>query len=130
MKYVFVLKAGTLDFEKVEYTDKEVTERLEWYKDKIGCEWIEVVQLRGFIPNSCLIIDEEGELKSDPEINYIASLLYDTPVHGHPIVGNAVLCSQTYGINGVDTTGFDADTAAYIEQRFEEIKTKMEESEE
>lgn len=38
MKYVFILKSGTLDFEKVEYTDKEVTERLEWYKDKIGCE--------------------------------------------------------------------------------------------
>ena len=130
MKYVFVLKSGTLDFEKVEYTNKEVTERLEWYKDKIGCDWVEVVQLPRFIPNSCLIVDEDGLLKKDPEINYIASLLYDTPVHGNPIAGNAVLCSQKYGINGVDTTDFDADTAALIEQRFEEIKTKMEESEE
>ena len=122
MKYVFILKSGTLDFEKVEYTDKEVTERLEWYKDKIGCDWVEVVQLPFFKPNSCLIVDEERALKTDPEINYFASIFYRTPEHGQPIMGNAVLCTQTYGADGVDTTGFDADDAKEIEELLTAMK--------
>lgn len=123
MRYGFVLYAGKdRQFEKVEY----INDNLDWVKSKIGCEWIEVANLPLFIEKSCLIVDESGLIKSEkPELNYIGSVLYGTPEHGHPIVGNVMLCSQEWNEHGIDLVGFDIDTANEIEKlllQFQEVR--------
>src|SRR4029453_11773280 len=60
--------------------------------EAIGCDLIEVVDLRD---GTILIIDEEGKLKQDGEVNFLASFLAikNKAIHeGDVIVGNAVLC--------------------------------------
>ena len=127
MRYAFILYAGkTVSFKRVEYDlIGDVSKRLDWVKEQIGCEWVEVVNLPRFIENSCLLIDEEGLINTEnPELNYIGSVLYGTPQHGSPIVGNALLCTTQYVGDGYDTVGFDVDTAAEVEKLLKSMQAE------
>ena len=77
-----------------------------WYAKEIGCEWIEVVNPRGY--EYSLVIDEEGILNELP-VNPYASIMYGFNRHGVPIVGDALLMKSEYGPDGVDLTGLDDD---------------------
>lgn len=43
----------------------------------------------------CLLVNEEGLLLGLP-VNYLASYMYGTHMHGHPIVGDVVLMKNAY----------------------------------
>ncbi len=62
-------------------------------KEVGGC--IEVVHPKYLPEGLCMVIDDEGLLKGYA-INSIASILYGTPEHGHPIVGNAVILREGF----------------------------------
>ena len=64
-----------------------------------------------------ILVDESGRLKGLPE-NKIASLLYGTPIHGAPIVGDAFVCSEVY----VDYGGFpELDLVWLTEEQADEF---------
>lgn len=73
----------------------------------IGCDWIEVVHPIGLVYPYCIVCDEEGRLKDHQYINYAGSLLYDTPVHGQPIVGDIVIMKEIMTDEGPDIGGLD-----------------------
>lgn len=74
--------------------------------------YIEVVHPKYLPEGFCMVVDDEGRLKGSA-INSIASVLYGTPEHGQPIVGNAVILREGFvdgerdfvGLNDDDETG-------------------------
>lgn len=62
-------------------------------KEVGGC--IEVVHPKYLPEGLCMVVDDEGLLKGSA-INNIASVLYGTPEHGQPIVGNAVILREGF----------------------------------
>lgn len=58
--------------------------------------WIEIVHpigLRKALSNLCFVCNEEGLLRELP-LNVFGSILYGTPAHGNPIVGNIVIMRE------------------------------------
>lgn len=55
----------------------------------IGCRHIEIAQTNK--PGYIMVIDEEGKLADEPELNMFATILYRYREHD-VIVGNAVFC--------------------------------------
>lgn len=60
--------------------------------------YIEVVRPKYLPEGFCMVVDDEGRLKGSA-VNNIASVLYGTPEHGQPIVGNAVILREGF-VNG------------------------------
>lgn len=70
----------------------------------IGAQYIERVRVA---ENIAMAVDEEGLMDARKKFNPRASLLYGTPRHGSPIMGDAL-----FGIEGMATEGvewIDAD---------------------
>lgn len=80
-----------------------------------GIEWTEFVytQEKGII----VVCDEMGLLKKDSKINPLASYLYGTHKHGHPIVGDVILMKPVMTSDGPDFDFFeDTEIPALIER--------------
>lgn len=75
---------------------------LTWYYSQIGCRSIEVVRLNLKSKKQVLVIDEEGRLRKNPQLNYVASLLY-----GDIIYGTVLLCKEDLRDGEPDIVGFD-----------------------
>ena len=71
------------------------------------------------VPGQCvsMLIDEEGLLKEN-EPNVIGSYLYETDIHGHPIMGNILIVGEKWGSDGIDFCGIE-DSA------FEELEGQL-----
>lgn len=125
MRYAFVLYAGEeRQYKRIEYNlIDDVSKRLEYVKQHIGCEWLEVVKLPLLMSDACVLVDEEGLIKADkPELNLLASVLYGTAKHNHPIVGNALLCMVEHNGESYDTVGFDESVANHIEGLLKDLQ--------
>lgn len=92
MQKALLIKTGgngveTLDFPKDNH--------LDFYYKHLDCDLVDIVRPHGLdakeFPNFDLIVDDEGMLKDEPEVNTIASLLYGVVKHGQPIFGKAML---------------------------------------
>lgn len=103
---------------------KGQTRNLDWYYEKIGCDWIELV--RTPFDKKKLVIDEEGLLKDEPKTNMIASILYGAAIHGQPIVGNAILCDTKLTGEGEDLIGMTEDAATMIMKQLEGVSKVLE----
>lgn len=57
--------------------------------------YVEVVHPKYLPEGLCMVVDDEGLLKGSA-VNSIASVLYGTPEHGQPIVGNAVILREGF----------------------------------
>lgn len=75
-------------------------------KEVGGC--IEVVHPKYLPEGLCMVIDDEGLLKGF-SVNKIASVLYGTPEHGQPIVGNAVILREGFVDGERDFMSLDDD---------------------
>ena len=53
-----------------------------------------------------LLVDEEGLLKEN-HINTVASILYETDNHGHPIMGNVLIVGKKWFGSGISFCGID-----------------------
>ena len=69
-------------------------DELEYYYKHIECRCIDIVYVGDYL----LIVDDEGLLTDDPQINVIASILY-----GHPICGNVLIVKEGYNEDGEPT---------------------------
>ena len=79
---------------------------LEFYYEQIGCKTIEIVRISKNRTNKVFIVDEEGLLKENPEINAIASLIVKQPIYG-----NALLAKEGERNGEPDICGFEIKEA-------------------
>lgn len=84
---------------------------LEWCHRQIDTDLIENIYPRGLSKPYMLVADEEALLKDQPVINFLASWLYETQNHGHPICGTVLVMQQVINEHGFDTDGIPADKA-------------------
>lgn len=78
--------------------------------------YIEVVHPQMLPRPYCMIVNEEGLIYDFP-INAAGSVLYGTPEHGHPIVGNIVIMKIGNTPDGPDIIGLDErETEAFYNQ--------------
>ena len=75
--------------------------------------WIEIVRPGGLKKPFVMIVNEEGLIKELP-INIVGSLMYGTPVHGSPIVGNIVIMKEGWTSEGKDLIGLTDEELAQI----------------
>lgn len=75
--------------------------------DAIGAELVEIVQPKFLDDKYCIVCDESGLLKPDPQINIAASWLYGYQEHDCPIVGNIIIMKNVFTDDGIDTIGLD-----------------------
>ncbi len=68
--------------------------------------YIEVVHPKYLPEGLCMVVDDEGRLKGSA-VNNIASVLYGTPEHGQPIVGNAVILREGFVAGELDFMSLD-----------------------
>ena len=68
----------------------------------------------------CMIVNEEGLLIGLP-MNLVGSLMYGTPRHGAPIVGNIVLMKDGYTEEGPDIVGLEDDEIEALVRKVSEI---------
>ena len=68
--------------------------------------YTEVVHPKYLPEGLCMVVDDEGRLKGSA-INNIASVLYGTPEHGQPIVGNAVILREGFVAGELDFMSLD-----------------------
>lgn len=66
--------------------------------------WIEIVRPGGLKSPYVMVVNEEGLIKELP-INIAGSILYGTPAHGSPIVGNIVIMKEGWTDEGKDILG-------------------------
>ena len=66
--------------------------------------WIEIVRPGGLKSPYVMVVNEEGLIKELP-INIAGSILYGTPAHGSPIVGNIVIMKEGWTDDGKDLLG-------------------------
>lgn len=94
-------------------TVREFTSPLfESVGDAVG-GFIEVVHPRGLPQPYCMVVNEEGLLRGLP-YNAHGSLLYGTPDHGHPIVGDIVIMQEGWTDEGPDIVGLSDDDVGRI----------------
>lgn len=98
MKLLKLTPAGRCSVVDVE--EFGLDKQLDQMYQIIGCSTIEIVRL----PHNtgCLIVDESGLLKEDPQLNPVASLLA-----GQPIVGTALLGGIRSTEDGDMITGYE-----------------------
>lgn len=65
----------------------------------------------------CMMVNEEGLLLDLP-LNSIGSILYGTPQHGQPIVGNVIFLKDGYYGGEPDVVGMDENEAQSLGDEF------------
>lgn len=92
------------------------------------CGYSETVHPKYLPEGFCMVVNDEGFLRGLP-LNRFASLLYGTPEHGQPIVGNAVILREGF-VNGerdfVDMTDEDQMTLIMLMTSFGNVALKLE----
>lgn len=79
--------------------------------------WYEHVLPRRLPQPYCMMVDEEGLLKSLP-VNTLGSYLYQTDLHGSAIVGDIIILKDGYFAGERDTVGLTEEEARRLADRF------------
>lgn len=89
--------------------------------------YIKRVKPRGLPEPFCMIVNEEG-LLLELEENTLGSVLYGTPTHGQPIVGNIVLMKDGYRNGEPDIVGLEEKEIEMLGAAFKPYVLKFERS--
>ena len=71
-----------------------------------------------------MLIDECGLLKEN-EPNIIGSWLYETDIHGDPIMGNILLVGEMWENDGISFCGIDEEVMKTLYPKVQEIAKKI-----
>ena len=104
--WVKIPETGT-ELWTVEVSGKD---NLEFWYEELDCRLVDIVDAIE-LPGYCLIVDDEGLMKDQPQMNNIASLLYGFLQHGQPIVGGAIIGKNLQTENGMETIGMSEQEA-------------------
>lgn len=94
---------------------------LDFCYSEIGCDYIETVRAQYLEQPYILIIDEEGRMKDEQKINFIASYLYGTQEHHEPIVGNVLVMKIGMTSDGPDIIPLDKEDATVMAQAIRSV---------
>lgn len=89
----------------------------------IDCDCIDIVHAKNLKEPYCLVVDDEGLLKEEPEMNLVASYLYGALDHGQPLCGDAIIMKDRFTDDGIDTVGLDDEDLEYLREYFADPKT-------
>lgn len=111
-------------------TDNKVGVRqfgLPLYKTvgKIVGGYIEIVHPKGLPNPYIMIVNEEGLLRDLP-LNKTGSVLYQTYIHGYPIVGDIVIMKIGDTLDGPDVVGLSDSDIQCLMPEFLKWNTPME----
>lgn len=70
-----------------------------------------------------MLIDEEG-LYHDLETNMVGCFLYETDIHGAPIVGTILIVGEQWGSDGIDFCGISENQFSLLYPKLEELTKK------
>ena len=79
--------------------------------------WYERVHPVGLERPYCMMVNEEGLLQNLP-MNLTGSVLYGTPQHGQPIVGDVIFLKDGYHDGEPDVVGMTAEEAQSLGDKF------------
>ena len=94
--------------QNMEAYSEKTNDILNFCYKAINCDTIEIVHPNRLPHPYCMIVDEEGLLKDLP-LNPMASVLYETDIHGQPIVGTAIIMKEAMTEDGPDIVSLDAE---------------------
>lgn len=103
MKALLLRTNGT--FEEIELKPKKYL--YQSMADAIGAELVEIVQPLFLDDEYCIVCDESGLLKSNPQINVMASWFYGCQEHNCPIYGDAIIMKNKITNDGIETVGLN-----------------------
>lgn len=109
-KVVKVCTDGRVSIETVESTGYRILQNL------IGGS-IEHVLPRRLPRPYCMLVDEEGLIKGLP-LNFFGSYLYETDIHGQPIVGDILLAKDVEVNLGGDIVGLTDEDITVLQRTF------------
>lgn len=75
-----------------------------------------------------LLVDEEGRFRQNM-MNPTASILYETDVHGHPIMGNVLVVGMKWKDRGISICGINDKQFNLLYPRLEKLVHKLKETE-
>ncbi|MDR1902550.1 MAG: DUF3846 domain-containing protein [Treponema sp.] len=107
MKGILVTTAG-----KISVTDYS----FEDFRQHLNGGYIEIVRPRRLDEKFCMLIDEDG-LSRDLPMNTLGSYLYQTDIHGHPIVGDIFIVR----LNGPELEGLTEKEADELLASFQQL---------
>ena len=79
--------------------------------------WYERVHPVGLERPYCMMVNDDGLLRGLP-LNLIDSILYGTPQHGQPIVGDIIFLKDGYCGGEPDVVGMTTDEAQRLGDKF------------
>lgn len=103
-----------------EMSVKDFTRPLHESVGAVVSGWIELVNPRGLCQPYCMIVNEEG-LIAQLDFNTVGSFLYQTYIHGSPILGNIVIMKHGFTEDGPDIVGLDDEDLSYLTQYIRKI---------
>ena len=74
-----------------------------------------------------MLVDEEG-MYHNLKVNIVGSWLYQTDIHGCPILGNIIIAGETEKGDGLDFIGLSDDQFKLLMPQFERLCKKARES--
>ena len=103
MKLIKITPTGEVSL--ASYDGKDILKTLRHLIDAYTIEHVRQKRLYNFASQkTCMMVDEEGLLKG-LEPNPIGSFLYESDIHGWPIVGNIVIAWEDTVDGEYDITG-------------------------
>ena len=79
----------------------------------INANYVEIVRGTRLPDEYVMVVDEEGKLKENV-INKPCSWLYWADKHGDPIVGDAIILKEGFGLHGPELAGLTEEDAAVL----------------
>ena len=76
-----------------------------------------------------MLVDEEG-MYHNLKVNIVGSWLYQTDIHGCPILGNIIIAGETETGDGLDFIGLSDDQFKLLMPQFERLCKKARENHE
>lgn len=121
-KVVVVTTEDEVSVRDLEVKDGSMLDSLQ----EIVGGYIEIVRTMGLDGSLVMVVNEDGlNLKLKP--NLIGSVLYGTPAHGHPIVGNIVIMGHGYRNGEPDIMGLSTIFAEALASRLKHFVKRFKE---
>lgn len=110
------MKGLVINTDSLMHTEEYAAPLYETIGKTVG-GWIENVHPKLLPAPYCMVVNDEGLLLGLP-LNLLGSVLYETFLHGNPIVGNIVILKEGFVEGERDFIGLDDDDIKFLGAMF------------
>lgn len=110
------MKGLVINTDSLMHTEEYAAPLYETIGKTVG-GWIENVHPKLLPAPYCMVVNDEGLLLGLP-LNPLGSVLYETFLHGNPIVGNIVILKEGFVEGERDFIGLDDDDIKFLGAMF------------